>query len=343
MSSENHDPGATYAGPQVSEGRVQGPLLLAGGCPRSGTTLLRTMLNAHPDLAVPHETKFVVHAYRRRDAFGDLRDPERRRDVARWIVGLKLGQYSRIGIPEKELAEAFAAAPPSLGSLIAVCFGLYAEREGKSRWGDKRPSYAYDLNALFQMFPDTKFVNVVRDPRACVLSMRKAWKIYGRLASATEVWDQTYQDVQNVMERFPILEIRYEDLLAEPEKTLLTICEFTGLDTAGVPEMMAYHKGKTPTGYLYENAGKPLDPSKTHKWASELEPEEIAFVERLLADRMKYYGYEPVTPAGARIDKDMMEEYSRLRSERIKERRQRQMVEFKRKFTYRQPVAVIES
>lgn len=323
-------------------GRPAGRPVFVGGCPRSGTTLLRTMLNSHPDLAVPHETLFLVPAWRRRDAFGDLGTAEARVAVARWLLDLKKSRFHRLGIEAEELVERFAAAPPTLGSLMEACFALYAEHNGKERWGDKRPSYARNLDAVFGLFPDTQFVNVVRDPRACVLSMRKAWPSWGLLASATEVWERTDADVQRAIKRLradQILEIKYEDLINRPDETLHLLCEFYGLDTGGIGRMMDYHRGsKLPTGELYENAARPVNTASLQKWAKELEPAEIALIERTLGKRMRHYGYEPSDPQAA-PDADDLAELDRLRRERDKEFRVRQLVELKRKVTYRRPVA----
>lgn len=322
-----------------------GPPVFVGGCPRSGTTLLRTMLNSHPHLAVPHETKIMIPAYRRRDQFGDLSLADNRRGVARWITELKDSRFERIGIPEDELMEAFAAAPPSLGSLLSTCYSMYAERNGKVRWGDKRPSYSQHLNALFSLFPDARFVNVVRDPRACAASMRQAWKGWGRLASAVEIWERTDRTVQEAMRKLPsdqIFQIRYEDLVTDEEATLKSVCEFMSLDLAGLPDMLSYHATGTDfaTGKLHENSSKPVDPEGVGRWAKELDDQAIAFIEHVLESRIRHHGYEP-SGVKATAPAAQVTDYQRVRKRRDKENRQIRMTELKRKVTYRQPTAAL--
>jgi hypothetical protein len=316
--------------------------VFVGGCPRSGTTLLRTMLNSHPHLAVPHETRFLILAWRRRNLFGDLTRAENRRYVARWILDQPKGKISRIGIPPDELIEAFAAAPPTLGSLMAACFSKYAERDGKTRWGDKRPSYSQNLDALFAMFPDARFVNVVRDPRACAASMRRAWTHFGRLASAVEVWERTDRTVQRALRKGPsdrITEVRYEDLVADPQAALERLCGFLALDPAGIPDMLAYHTGgDLPTGPMHENAGKPVSTASLQRWTDDLDAPEIAFVEKVLADRLLHHRYEPsgvLAPARAAE----LAELRRIRRMRSRRGHRRRLVELKRTITYRQPTA----
>lgn len=326
--------------------RGAGPPVFVGGCPRSGTTLLRTMLNSHPHLAVPHETKFVVQAWRRRNVFGDLSSAQNRRDVARWILKTPKARFSRIGIPDDELVEAFAAAPPTLGSLMATCFAGYAERYGKPRWGDKRPSYAQNLDALFAMFPDAQFVHVIRDPRACVASMGRHWKGWGRLASAVEIWERTERDMRRAVRRLPaarITEVRYEDLVTDPRQTLEGLCTFLGLDQAGVPDMLAYHEGgDLPTGELHKNAAEPVSTGSLDLWREQLDEQDVAFVEDVLAEQLRRHRYEP-SGTTARPPAWAYAELRKIRRRRTRQERRRRLVELKRRVTYRQPTAAVPS
>lgn len=321
-----------------------GPPVFVGGCPRSGTTLLRTMLNSHPHLAVPHETRFMVLAWRRRNLFGDLRKAENRRDVARWVLNEPKGRFSRIGVPKEELLEAFAAAPPTLGSLMATCFARYAEQNGKPRWGDKRPSYAQNLDALFAMFPDAQFVNVVRDPRASVASMGRNWDGWGRLPSAVEIWERTDRDIQKAFRRLradQITEVRYEDLVTDPQRTLEKLCAFLALDPAGVPDMLTYYEGgDLPTGELHKNAAQPVSTGSLRLWAEELDDPDIAFIEDALAEQLRRHRYEP-SGITARPTRWAFADLKKVRRSRSRQELRRHLVELKRSVTYRQPTAAL--
>jgi sulfotransferase family protein len=68
------------------------------GCPRSGTTLLQLMLHAHHRIALPPETRFVLPAYERRLSFGDLREPDNRAGLARWITGREETRFHELGV-----------------------------------------------------------------------------------------------------------------------------------------------------------------------------------------------------------------------------------------------------
>ncbi len=273
--------------------------VIVGACPRSGTTLLRTMLNSHPELGVPRETRFVLEAWERRHSFGDLRDPDNRRAVGRWIFGRKETQAERLGVGEGEAIERLVAAPPTLGSLLATCFLLFAERTGKPRWGDKRPTYAARMYAIWDFFPTAQFINMLRDPRACAASMRKLGWYGGDITPAVELWERSVSVVDRWRSRLApdqLLDLRYEDLVAEPEAVLFRVTGFTGLsaDEDAVQAMLRYYEGDEERNPRYHaNVSRPPDPSRVDEWRSVLRPEEVAFIEQATAPLMARYGYEP--------------------------------------------------
>src|SRR5690242_15483743 len=106
------------------------------GCPRSGTTMLQLMLHAHPRIAIPPETRFLLRAYAERGRYGDLGDPANRRRLAEWITTGKTA-FADLGLDPTATVEEIVAAGPTLGSALGTVFRAYAERFGKPRWGDK--------------------------------------------------------------------------------------------------------------------------------------------------------------------------------------------------------------
>ncbi|MFF2519270.1 sulfotransferase family protein, partial [Streptomyces sp. NPDC058086] len=91
------------------------------GCPRSGTTLLQLMLHAHPRIALPPETRFVLPAlpaYEGRLAFGDLAERDNRAGLARWITGRKETRLHELGLDAGRVAERITDGPPTLGSAL---------------------------------------------------------------------------------------------------------------------------------------------------------------------------------------------------------------------------------
>jgi len=326
-------------------GRPDRPVFV-GACPRSGTTLLRTMLHNHPSLAMPRETRFALVAWDRRAAFGDLADPANRQGFVDWLMGMKRSGVRRITRDRALLSARLLAAPPTLGSLVGTCFALFAEQHGVSRWGDKRPIYAQHLRAIYSMFPDAQFVNVIRDPRGAVASIRKVGWFGGDVAKGVELWSRSVAAVDARRSRLAadqMYEIRYEDLVAEPEDQLERLAGFLGLDPSGVASMMRFHeRPDVPSQRYHPLLSSPVSTTATRTWESVLAPEEVALVEKVCAGAMRRYGYEPVA-GGAAAPEDLRRRFveARRRARRVQLRRTLSLA--RTQLTYRHPVAAVHA
>jgi Sulfotransferase family len=198
------------------------PLFIVG-CPRSGTTLLRRLLNAHPRLGIPPESHFIPHLHR---GYGDPRTD--REAVALAARILRLRRVRDWGL---HLDPAACAADRTYGQVVARVYRAWASERGKARWGDKTPQYAADIPVLLDVFPDARIIHIIRDGRDVALSLlgtrfgaknvfvaAQDWKYFvtaGRRAGASLARD-TYH------------EIRYEALLAAPAETMAGVCAFIG-------------------------------------------------------------------------------------------------------------------
>jgi len=290
--------------------------LIVGGCPRSGTTLLRSILDNHPEIAIPPETNFVLPLWHQRSGFGDLRRPERRREVAEFVFAPgRGGRRIRGEVSRDEAINRLFAAPPTLGSLMAACFALYAEGAGKPRWGDKRPRYAMFIGAIFDLFPDAQFVNVVRDPRGAVASqIPMGWDPPDvALAASIANWEASIERVDAFARRLrpdQLLDLRYEDLVREPEREVRRICAFAGLAAGATvaATLAASRQGRRSTP---EAVGEPISPAPIASWRERLAPADVALVEHVAAPSLERFGYLP--EAGAAFDGGALAEVRRQR------------------------------
>ena len=329
----------------MSGSRSLAPVFV-GGCPRSGTTLLRTMLNAHPDIAIPHETRILIEGYRRRAEWGDLAEPENRRRVARWVVERKESRYRWLTEDADELVERMVAAAPTIGSVLSAGFRLYAERHGKPRWGEKRPSVALHLDVVFAMFPNARYVNIVRDPRAAVASIREVGRQYGwgahDVPGGTDTWERSARAADRWRRRLGadrFIELRYEDLVGDPAAALGRIVAFLDLDPAGLEAMIRYHE-TADSQNLQPLASKPVTTHRLRAWEQALAPREVAFVERVLGAWMRHYGYEPAA-TGVAVPEDLRRRHRRRRNEMRLEATKRRARDSWLRLTYRRSVAAV--
>src|SRR3954464_15146498 len=92
--------------------------IIVVGCPRSGTTMLQLMLHAHPRIAIPPETRFLMAAYDARGEFGDLSEEGNRLALGRWIVERKKTRFADLGLDGQQVIQQIVAGPPTLGSAL---------------------------------------------------------------------------------------------------------------------------------------------------------------------------------------------------------------------------------
>ncbi|MGH3042434.1 MAG: sulfotransferase family protein [Gaiellaceae bacterium] len=287
------------------------------GCPRSGTTLVQVMLHSHPRIAVPPENRFLIPAYRQRLRFGNLEEPANRRAVAEFILRRRK-RFRDLGLDRQETIDRIVAGPPTLGSAIGSVLQAYAERFDRPRWGDKRPHYTHFIDALMRLFPDAQIVNVIRDPRDCVASLKRMpwWKRSSYYA--VSAWADAIDHVGRASRRWPgvVVPLRYERLTADPESELRALCAALGEDyepamaepervaDVAVPERKHWHS-RTRVGPTTERIGR---------WREGLEPWEVALCETVLAERMTGLGYE--LTGSTRPRAEHLLRYARVRAER---------------------------
>ena len=301
--------------------------------------MLRTMLNTHPELAIPRETRFLMESFNKRVKFGDLRVDANRRKLTEFIVYHEDSWFERFDVDRDMAAERLMAAPPTLGSLLGTAFQLYAEANGKTRWGDKRPTLVLILPALFAMFPDAQFVNIVRDPRGASASMKKLDWYKGNIGGGVELWVNCVlaaRKATQVLRPDQILNIQYEELVRDPAAVLGGIARFLTLDTSQTETMLSFHTNvDEPVSEYHHRLEEGVNEAPVEGWRDHLSMEEIAFIEQQSSRLMEVYGYERVAPSGLTIP----DEYMACYQERKKIRQRNLMGQAKRALQYNYPVA----
>ncbi|RFU42690.1 sulfotransferase [Actinomadura logoneensis] len=268
------------------------------GCPRSGTTLLQLMLHSHPRLAIPAETRFVLPAYTGRCDFGDLTDRENRLRLAEWITARPETKFADLGLDPAAVTEEIADGPATIGSALGIVFRAYARRFDRARWGDKRPSYSKHVPALLRMFPDAQFVHLVRDGRDCVASLREMPWYKLDLNHAIAAWREAVDTGRRTSDRLgadAYYELRYENLVADPEGELRKLCVFLGeeFDPAMTEPRHIAELTVPPQKKWHSRTRSAVSSGRVGSWRSRLEPWEIGLAEAAFGDRLTAYGYEP--------------------------------------------------
>lgn len=200
------------------------------GSPRSGTTLLRLMLDAHPQLAIPPETGFIAALARLRGNEDQVRAAFIAAVVREHGFG---GNWPDFHLDAGHFVDQLAAIRPfDVGLGLRLFYRLYAERFGKPRWGDKTPLYCRQLDVVHRLLPEAHFIHLIRDGRDAALSLRRQWFSPGPLIEHQAWhWRRNIEAARRLSTRVPhYLELRYEALLTEPEASLRRLCAYLALD-----------------------------------------------------------------------------------------------------------------
>jgi Sulfotransferase family len=265
---------------------------------RSGTTLLRLMLDSHPDLAVPPEAYFVTGLSKQRQRY----ERNATVDLPRLLddlTGLDTFADWKRDVPQDVLRDAFSApARGSYADAIRLLFHTYAGAHDKPRYGDKTPGNVTRMSLLAGLFPEARFVHLIRDVRSVALSlaeMPEGWGSSSVPAGAAR-WRSrimrgraTGEALGNARYR----EVRYEDLVADPERTLRGILEFLEVpwnDAVLRHADRADHRVGDGRHDIHRNVAKP--PTVTRVWRDQISSHDLEVVEAIAGEVMDELGYE---------------------------------------------------
>jgi hypothetical protein len=269
---------------------LSSPPLVVLGVRRSGTTLLRVMLDRHPDLAVPDESYFIPQLADRQRSHVDveafLDDLRRLPTIREWEIPLdQVRARLRPGMP--------------LGEAIGAVYETYAALRGKERWGDKTPMYMQRLPLLERLFPDARYVHLVRDGRDTAVSFLSmpagiVTRTWAHPETAGEFACQWRSEVASaralgarVGSRY--LETRYEGLVADPGRELRRICNLAGLEFD--PAMLEYAGEVDVSAKPHQQSLRKAPTTGLRDWRSELSPDDVEAFEEVAGDLLRELGY----------------------------------------------------
>jgi hypothetical protein len=214
---------------------VPPPAPFVVGVGRSGTTLLRLMLDAHPALAIGPETQFVPELIDRAEQGAGTAE------LVETIVSART--WDDFGLERAALAERVAASGGGAGDVLRAFYELCAEARGKPRWGEKTPGYVKRMRPIAAVLGEARFVHLIRDGRDVALSRRARGMGEGKpIAATAELWRRRIENARRQAKRLDrrYIELRYEDLISGPEAALGRVCELIELDYD--PVMLSYHE-----------------------------------------------------------------------------------------------------
>jgi hypothetical protein len=277
------------------------PYVFVVGCPRSGTTLLRRIGDAHPDLAVVRELHWLTRLWERRIGIS----PEGK--VTRELVDELASdpRFPRMGLSTESVADLIEGGPPKhFARFVTDVFDRHGHLTGKRLVGEKTPGYVRRLRTLHSLWPEAKIVHLVRDGRDVALSVLdwpRARRTVGRFPTwdddpltTTALWWEWHvrlgREAARLLGPGRYHELGYESLVAGPERECRRLCGFLGLtyDSA----MLRFHEGRTrPTdGRSAKKAWLPVT-AGLRDWRDQMAPAAVARFEAAAGPLLDELGY----------------------------------------------------
>jgi len=253
------------------------------GVPRSGTKLLRELLNNHSKIFFPkHEAYFIPHLARR---YGKKK--LNAHEVSNAVDEIKNSLFFFYYGKEKIDFEKFKSYNCTIHELLSMIWQELAIIKNGTKadiLGDKTPRNINHIPFLMEYFNESRFIHIVRDPRDNVLSAQKAWN--KNIFRAAHKWQKSINIIDKIEEgRGRLMEIRYEDLLLDTDTTLEKVCQFVDIN---------YEKGmgtlKTKVA-LVDDKGAKIDKKNYNKYLRRLNEDEIRAIECLTKKGLQRYNY----------------------------------------------------
>ena len=272
--------------------------IVIGGSQRSGTTLMRVILDSHPQIACGPESSLLTGGF----------------------MPHKLA--ARFDCTEDEIWQ-WRERCRDHAEFVDVFLTEYANRCRKRRWAEKTPQNVHHVGFIFRHFPKARFIHLVRDGRDTVCSIRTHPKyriVDGRqvatgirrpLKPCIESWLAATADGLRWRGHPQYLEVRYEDIVNEPEPTLRRVCEFIGEDWT--PALLEFHlqdeASRDPRKFVSNLAAtQPLSRQAVQRWRKDLGEDEVALFHRLAGERMRVLGYAMGEPQSYTLAPRVFEE-----------------------------------
>lgn len=261
------------------------PVFIAG-CGRSGTSYLRTIVDAHPDFFIPSESLFLVD-YLKMGA-----------SLPKWLLSWMffhepqlLCWYEHGSFPISDAREA-----------IQQTHEFEARAHGARFWGQKTPRFINHMSLFESAFPDIRWLLVYRDPRAVAASMKMSRQHTYSVAKACRRWKRDNSPIIDLLagQSLPsrVMLVKFEDLVLSYEQTLTSVFRFLGVEPIDGEEVsrrgrpVFFKRSRFAINTIRGDLTP--DPAILQSWRRVLKPNEIAYIENACSDEMRMMGYFPV-------------------------------------------------
>ena len=282
------------------------PFVFIVGCPRSGTTLLQRLVDAHPQLAIIHETHWIPKFYRK--ATEESPEAMVTRELLKQLR--KHPKFEHLRIPDEE-SRSWLGPAESVGfaAFVTAVFDHFGRKHGKPFVGDKTPAYARSVDLLHALWPEARFIHLIRDGRDVCLSAIN-WRDTGRLLLRASTWKEDADITAALWWEWHVrmarqsgrrlgpelyCEVRYEALVNQPAEECVKLCAFLGVPYDDA--MLRFHEGRTRTevGLDPKEAWLPVTPG-LRDWRTQMPADQVQRFEAAAGHLLDELGYPRAFP-----------------------------------------------
>jgi hypothetical protein len=267
------------------------------GTERSGSNLLRSILDAHPNISIPHPPHIMLELAHLEPRYGDLSlDRNFRRLINDAVRTVEL-HFAPWGIQvDRELVFKEAVAR-NLYCIKRAIYEQYMRAKGKPRWGCKSTFMIHHTEVVRKYHKTPKFIHLVRDGRDVAVSARDSVFNNFHPHYVSQLWTNQQRIAIKLSKELPadlFMTVRYEELTSDPEGQVRRICDFIKEDYA--PQMLNYSSRSDSAALAgmsksWENLAKPIMANNTKKYRTKLTADEIFAVERNAYPELLHFGY----------------------------------------------------
>lgn len=299
------------------QGRLKGPIFVVGNS-RSGTTMMGRILRNHPTIfTLHHEMHFFEQLWTTKD-HNRILSHEEAIDLAAILLSINYdGSWvqrdtSHFLDEAKSLIISIQSRAMNSAFVYEKFLRYITQQNGKTIPCDQTPRYILYLDEILKLYPDARIINMIRDPRATLLSQKYKWrqrwmgykniplkesirtKINYHPISVSMLWNASVRAVNRFIEHPRVLLVKYENIVADPESEVRRICDFLGVFFH--KEMLEIPKIDSSLTTRAASKGKGIDRSSADAWKKGgLNPTEIYLCQKITETLMKNHGYQPIS------------------------------------------------
>jgi hypothetical protein len=280
------------------------PLFFIIGRPRSGTTLLRVLFEAHPNVIIPPESPFIINLYKKyqKVTFWDEKrineftdDLYKQRYFDKWLIK-KEDLYNNL------LEEKGESTFQQISKRVCLSYNSVFDKKEIKMIGDKNPANSLFAGRIHKLFPDSKIIHITRDYRDNYLSLINVNFEVPIVPLVVYRWKFAWKRMQKLKRKNPglIYSLNYEDLASDPENQLRKVCDFLGLEFD--PSVFSFYKKKDEMEEAYAGAKElsvihksllnPISTDRMNLWKTQLTERQIRVADLVAGKTAEKAGYE---------------------------------------------------